>query len=330
MICMRRLRSWIAHLLVAFAMLGSLPVAQAQQFPSKVIRIVVGSDQSSPTGILSRIIAAELADSEGWRVIVDYRPGASYTISAAEVLKQPADGYTLWGLALPASAAPALLPNMSFRLDADFAPLIKISTSYNVLVVHPSVPARSMHELVAHLKHNPDKLTFSSGGFGTPAHLIGEMFKMQTGVRATHVPYPGAMTRAVADLLNGTNQYQFITTLPVVELIAAGQLRALAITGPKRVPALQGVPTVVEQGFPDLVVEDWVGFAVKDGAPSEVVGRLNAAFNRTLAKPRISEVLAKLGAEPAGGTADEFGGLLNAQIANWHKVVRAAGINIER
>jgi tripartite-type tricarboxylate transporter receptor subunit TctC len=327
---MRRTKFWIGPLLAAFAALGSLSTAPAQQFPARTIRIVIGSDQSAPAAIVSRIITTELTDSDGWRFVIENKPGASYTISGAEVLKQPADGYTLWGLALPASAAPALLPGMSFRLDTDFAPVIKLTTSYNVLVVHPSVPARSVAELIAHLKSNPDKLTFSSGGFGTPAHLIGEMFKLQTGVRATHVPYPGAMTRAVSDLLSGANQYQFITTLPVVELIAAGRLRALAVTGPKRVPALKDVPTVVEQGFPSLVVEDWVGVAVRTGTPNEIVTRLNAALNRTLAKPKIAEALARLGAEPAGGTAADFGDLLNAQIAHWRNVVRDAGIAIER
>jgi tripartite-type tricarboxylate transporter receptor subunit TctC len=326
---MRRSHLWMAAVFAACATPG-LPAALAQQFPSKVIRIVVGSDQNSPAGILSRVIAAELSEAEGWRIVVENKPGASYMISAAEVLKQPADGHTLWGLALPASAAPALLPSTSFRLDADFAPVIKFSTSYNVLVVHPSVPARSMADLVSHLKANPDKLTFSSGGFGTPAHLIGEMFKVQAGARATHVPYPGAMTRAVTDLLSGTNQYQFIATLPVVELIAAGRLRALAVTAPNRVPALRDVPTVIEQGFPNLVVEDWVGFAVKSDTPDGIVTSWNAALNRVLARPRMSEVLAKLGAEPAGGTAADFGGLLKGQIAHWHRVVKDAGIKIER
>src|SRR5262245_63247120 len=165
-------------------------------------------------------------------------------------------------MALPVTSAPALLAKMPYDLDADFAPLIKVSTSYNVLVVNPSVQAMSVADLVALLKSQPDKLNFSSGGFGTPAHLIGEMFKIQTGARAVHVPYQH-FPQAIADLLNGTNHYQFITTLPVVELIAAGKLRALALTGPKRIAALKDVPTVVEQGFPDLVGEDWVGFAVK-------------------------------------------------------------------
>jgi tripartite-type tricarboxylate transporter receptor subunit TctC len=306
------------------------PASHAQQFPSRVIRIVVGSDQSAPSNIITRIIAAELAESEGWRIVVENKPGATYMMSALEVLRQPADGYTLWALAMPASAAPALLPSVGFQLESDFAPVIQLSRSYNVLVVHPSVPARSMSELVAHLKDNPDKLTFSSGGFGTPAHLIGELFKQQTGVRATHIPYPGAMSRAVADLLSGTNQYQFITTLPVVQLIEAGRLRALAVTGRRRVPALKDVPTVVEQGYASLVLEDWTGLAVKSGTPKEIVTRLNAAINKALAKAEISKALATAGAEAVGGTPVDFGKLLTTQVAHWRKVVSETGIGIER
>ena len=316
--------------LLVLAALETFSAARAQPFPSNVIRIVVGSDPSSPSDIVSRIIAKELSDSEGWRVVVENKPGATYTIAAAEVLKQPADGHTLWALPMPATAAPATLPSMSFRLEADFAPVIKFSTSYNVLVVHPSVPARSVSELVGHLKKNPDKLTFSSSGFGTPAHLVGEMFKQQTGVRATHVPYPGGLSRAIADLLNGTNQYQFITTLPVVQLIAAGKLRALAVTGPKRVPALPDVPTVVEQGFSNLVVEDWVGYAVKTGTPDEIVTRLNAAINKMLTQEKMREALARVGAEPAGGTTAQFGDLVKSQVAHWGKVVKVSGIKVAR
>jgi len=316
--------------LVAMTVACSPLGAQAQQFPSRVIRIVVGSDQSSPADIISRLIAAEVTESEGWRVVIENRPGASYTISAAEVLKQPADGHTIWALALPASVAPALLPNLGLRIDAEFMGLIKLTTSRNVLVVHPSVPANSVSELVTHLKRNPDRLTFSSGGFGTPAHIIGEMFKQRAGLRVSHVPYPGAMSRAVTDLLNGTNQYQFITTLPVIELIAAGRLKALAVTGSKRVPALKDVPTMVEQGFPELVVEDWTGFAVKSGTPREILTKLNSALNKALAKPKILEALAKMGAEPAGGTATEFDHLMKGQIKYWKAVVSTTGITIER
>jgi tripartite-type tricarboxylate transporter receptor subunit TctC len=196
-------------------------------------------------------------------------------------------------------------------------------------VVNPSVRAKSVEELVTLLKNRPDKLNFSSGGFGTPAHLIGEMFKVQTGVRAAHVPYQ-QFPQAIADLLNGTNHYMFVTTLPVIDLVASDKLRALAVTGPKRVDALKEVPTIVEQGFPNLVVEDWVGFAVKAGTPSGIISKLNEAMNRALAKPKVRDAFVKLGAEPAGGAPSEFGDLIKMQIAQWSQVVKESGIKMSQ
>jgi tripartite-type tricarboxylate transporter receptor subunit TctC len=230
---------------------------------------------------------------------------------------------------MPASAAPALIPNVGFRLDGDFAPVIKLASAYHVLVVHPDVPAKSLGDLVTLLKSQPDKFTFSSGGFGTPAHLAGEMFKLQTGVRTTHVPY-NALPRAITDLLNGTNHFQFITPLPVLELIGAGKLRALAVTGPARLPALKDVPTVGEAGFPDLIIQDWFGLLVKTGTPNEIVVRLNRAINTALAKPRVREAIAKMAAEPAGGTPAEFGQFLGSQMAHWSKVVKESGIKMHQ
>ncbi|MET0166218.1 MAG: tripartite tricarboxylate transporter substrate-binding protein [Vicinamibacterales bacterium] len=272
-------------------------------------------------------MANELGQSEGWRMVVENKPGAIGTIAAAEVRKQPADGHTIFGIALPTTAAPALLPNISFRLDIDFAPVIKLITSHHVLVVNPSVAAKSMAELVALLKEHPDKFTFSSGGFGTPAHLTGELFKLQTGVRAAHVPYR-ALPQAIGDLVNGTNHYQFITALPVLDLIAAGKLRALAVTAPTRMPSLKDVPSVAEEGFPRLVIQEWVGLVVKSGTPDPIIARLNEATNKALAKPSVREALQKIAAEPAGGSPSEFGAHVNSQIAYWGKVVRDSGIKI--
>jgi tripartite-type tricarboxylate transporter receptor subunit TctC len=325
----RRRRQYVLWAVACCACL-CMPVAvQAQPFPSNPIRILVPTAPSTPPDIISRVIASELSDSEGWRVVVENKPGAVQTIAGSEVLKQPAEGYSIFALSLPVSAAPAFLPNMPFNLTTDFDPVSKVSTSYNVLVVNPTVAAKSVSELVALIKSQPDKLTFSSGGFGTPAHLIGEMFKLETGVRATHVPYQ-QFPQAIGDLLNGTNQFMFITTLPVVDLIGAGKLRALAVTGPRRIPALKNVPTIVEQGFPNLVVEDWVGFAVKHGTPPDVVMRLNAAINKALAKEKVREAFAKVGAEPAGGTPADFGNLVKAQVAHWGKVVKDAGIRMQQ
>jgi tripartite-type tricarboxylate transporter receptor subunit TctC len=305
-----------------------VPRAGAKEFPVNIIRIVAGA-AGTPGDILWRIVANELGQAEGWRVIVENKPGAMQTIAAADVLKQSADGYTMLSIALPTAVAPALLPNLSFRLESDFKPVIKLATADHILVVHPSVPATSLRQFVSLLKSEPDKLTFSSSGFGTPAHLAGELFKLQAGVRATHIPY-SALPRAIADLLNGTNQYQFITPLPVLDLIAAGKLRALAVTGAQRMPALEEVPTVVEQGFPDLVIQDWFGLLVKSGTPDDVILRLNDAINKVLTRPAVREAIAKLGAAPAGGSASEFGEFLGAQVAYWRKAVKETGMKMHQ
>jgi tripartite-type tricarboxylate transporter receptor subunit TctC len=282
----------------------------------------------TPPDIISRIIAREISETEGWRVIVENRPGGVTTIAANDVLSQPADGRSLFAMSVPAAAAPSLLPKISYNFDTDFEPVIKAAVSYNVLVVNPSVPANTVAELVAVLKSQPGKLSFSSGGFGTPAHLIGEQFKLQTGVQAQHVPYQ-QFSQAIGDLLNGTNAFMFITMLPVVDLIKTGKLRALAVTGPKRVAALSDIPTIVEAGFPSLVVEDWTGFAVKRGTPKEAISQLNVAINKALTKASVREAFAKLGAEAAGGTPEEYGALMKEQVAHWHQVVSDAGIKVQ-
>ena len=323
----------------ALPIIGSLAAAliwaatstvQAQQvpFPSGTIRFVAPFSASTPPDIISRIVSKELTESEGWRVIVENRPGGVTTIAATDVLSQPADGHSLYAMSVPSVAAPSLVPNISFNLDKDFEPVIKATVSYNVLVVNSSVPAKTVAELVALLKSQPDRLTFSSGGFGTPAHLIGEQFKLQTGTRAQHVPY-AQFPQAIGDLLNGTNAFMFITMLPVVDLIKTGKLRALAVTGPKRMPILPDVPTIVEAGYPSLVVEDWTGFAVKRGTPKETVARLNGAINKALRTSSVQEALARIGAEPAGGTPEEFGRLIGDQVAHWKKVVAEADMKVQ-
>jgi tripartite-type tricarboxylate transporter receptor subunit TctC len=311
-----------------FAVTAASPIL-AQSYPSGLIRIVVAAASGTPPDIISRLVANDVAQSEGWRVIVENKPGAMQTLAVAEVSKQLADGQTVMSLSLPGMLAPALLQNVTFRLDKDFAPVVKLSTSHNVLVVHPSLPVHSLSELVAHLKTHPDKLTYSSGGFGTPAHLAGELFKLRTGVRATHVPYQ-ALPQAIGDLISGTNQFMFVTTLPVIDLIATGKLRALAVTAPERVAALKDVPTVGEAGFPELVVQDWVGYLVKTGTPNDAVIRLNESINKTLAKPAVKEAFAKLGAEPAGGSPGEFSQFIATQAAYWAKVVTDSGMKMHQ
>ena len=258
----------------------------ADTYPSKVIRIVVPTTPGAPPDVISRIVANELSESNGWKVVVENRGGALQSIAAIDVLKQESDGYTLLAMSVPLMAAPALFPDLGLRPETDFAPVIKLSTSYNVLVVTPTLPVKSVAELVELLKSQPDKYNFSSAGFGTPAHLIGELFKLKTGVRATHIPYQQGQQRLV-DLMSGRIQFDFIATISAIDFIATNKLRALAVTAPRRIPVLENVPTVLEQGFPDLVVEDWVGFVVRAGAPDGVVAQLNESIGRALAKPKV-------------------------------------------
>jgi tripartite-type tricarboxylate transporter receptor subunit TctC len=301
--------------------------AGAQSYPSNVIRMVVPASAGTPPDIISRVIADELAAKEGWRLIVENRPGALQTIAMNDVSHRPADGYSLLTMSLPITVSNALLPKAEIRPDADFDPVIKISKSYTVLVTTPSLPVNSVAELVALLKSKPGQLNFSSAGFGTPSHLIGEMFELQAGVRATHVPYQ-QFSQAVADLISGVNQYMFVTTLPVIDLIQTGKLRALAVTAPTRISALENIPSVVEVGFPDLVTADWIGLAAKRGTPAEITSQLNKAINRVLAEPNIRVALERIGAEPVGGTRAEFGEGIRTDVAHWAKVIKDADIKL--
>jgi len=305
----------------------AFPQAYAQSFPSNVIRIVVPTSASTPPDILARIIATALSDGEGWKVVVENKAGAVMTLGAMDVLNQPADGHTLFSVTGPIAAVPALVPNAQFNLGKDFAPLIRTGTGYNVLVVNPSVPVNSVDELIAYLKKDSGKHTFSSGGFGTPAHLLGELFKLETGVQATHVPYV-QFPQAIADLVSGINTYQFITVLPVVQLIKTGKLKALAVMGTKRIAALPEVPTIVEAGYSKLASEDWAGILIKAGTPAPVVAQLNAAIDKAIKTEKVRESLAKLGVDPGGGAPEPFGTLVHDEIVRWSKVIKDADIKI--
>ncbi len=322
---------WSTALISVFAFglagWGSPAPAHAESFPSRAIRIVVPTPPGTPPDVISRVVASQLSEREGWRVVVENRPGALQTVAMLDVLKQPADGLTIYPMSVPTAAVPALMPQLGIRPDDDFIPVVKLSTSYNVLVIPPDFSAKTMPEFVALLKARPGQFNFSSAGFGTPAHLAAELFKLEAGVQAVHVPYVQPQQR-LADLLTGINHFDFLASVTAGDLIATGKLRGIAVTAPSRIVGLPNVPTVVEQGFPNLVVEDYVGFAVKSGTPDAVVGRLNEAVNRALRDPKVRETFEKLGATPAGGAQPDFRDFMRKQVGHWSRVVKEAGIKL--
>jgi tripartite-type tricarboxylate transporter receptor subunit TctC len=313
---------------LALAQLLAVPAAVAQNYPSKPIRLVVPTSVSTPIDILSRIVADRMSADLGQPIMVDNRPGASGIVGAEEVLRSPADGYTLLTIMMPMSVGQSVYANVPFDLSTDFEPVGQTAFSYNVLVVHPSVPAHSVKDLAALLRARPGRLNFSSGGIGTPAHISGELFKQQTGTDALHVPY-NQFPQAIGDLLGGQNQFMFAATAPVLGHIAGAKLRALAVTGPARIDALRDVPTMIESGYPEFVVRDWQGFAARSGTPREVIARVNAAIAKAVASDAVRQTFARLGADPAAGSADAFAKLIRAEVERWGKVAKSAHIKAQ-
>jgi tripartite-type tricarboxylate transporter receptor subunit TctC len=305
----------------------TIPSAVAEQYPSQPVRIVVADSAGGPLDIATRIVAGKLAEAEKWRVIIENKSGAMSTIGATEVLRHAADGHTILAAGLPAAVAPVLMDNISFKFEADFVPVARLLTASYVLVVHPSVAAHSLQELVALLQAQPDKFSFASDGNGAPAHLAGELFKQQVGVHATHVPYR-ALPQAITDLARGVVHYQFVLPQPIKDLVASGQLRALAVTAPQRIAALPQVPSVVEQGFPDLVIQDWIGLFVRRGTPDAIVVKLNEATNDVLASSTVRDAFANAAATPAPTSSAAFDASIKTQVMRWDRVAKQAGIKV--
>ncbi len=299
--------------------------AQGTAWPARAIRIVVPTTPSAPPDLITRIVAAQVQKTEGWTVVVENKPGAIQTVAGMDVMRAPADGYSVWSMGMVSTVAPSLIANIRLDVAKDFSHLTQATRSYNVLVVNPKLPIKTIPELIAAVKASPEKFNFSSGGFGTPAHMIGELFKLRYGLKSTHVPYV-QFPQAIQDLMTGVNQYMFITTLPVIDLVATGKLRALAVTSAQRLPAMKDVPTMAEAGYPDLAIGDWHGFSVRAQTPPEVKEKLAAAFVKAIKTAAVGDALRKIGAEAIGSDSRDFSALVTRDLAYWAKVVKDAGI----
>src|SRR5499427_4798808 len=306
---------------VALGLFGSFLPASAELYPARPIKVIVPTPAGGPVDVVARLVGNYLAAAFGQAVVVDNRPGAGNTIGSKEAAQAEPDGYTLlYSSASGLVLAPMLQKNAGYDPLTSFDPIALVAQSSNILVVHPSVPVRSVQELVAYAKANPGKVNFSSGGIGVLPHLIGEWFKSAAAIDIVHVPYRGGGP-SINDLVAGQVQMTFEGTSVLVPLIRAGKLRALATTSGKRIAELPELPTMAEAGFAGFVSTSWTGLLAPARTPHEVIGKLNAQINEGVKSAEFVAALAKLSNEPLGGTPQDFAATIKGDIAKWTPVV---------
>ena len=323
-------RRLAVRFLAAATLILAVPgVAEAQSWPSRPVRLVVPYPAGGPTDILGRVIAQKLTEALGQPVAVDNRPGASGNLGSDLVAKAPADGYTLvLGNNATHATNESLFPSMPYQTLRDFAPIALVATVTNMVTVHPSLPVRSVAELVAHAKANPGRLNYGSTGNGSAAHLIGELFKATAGVDIVHVPYRGSAP-AVTDLLAGQVQVMFATLPTVLTQVQDNKLRGLAITAPARLASQPAVPTLVESGFPGLIADAWFGLLAPAGTPAEIISRLAQETVKAVQADDSRRTLAAQGFEVTTSTPAQFAEHIRGEIAKWAKVIRDSGAKVD-
>jgi tripartite-type tricarboxylate transporter receptor subunit TctC len=321
-------RRQFLHLAAGAAALPSVSrVASAQAYPTRPVRIIVGFAPGSASDIVARLLGQWLSERLGQQFIIEHRPGAASNIATEAVVRAPPDGYTLLVVSTASAINATLYDKLSFNFIRDIAPVASVIRGPTVMVVNPSVPAKSVPEFIAYAKANPGKLTMASGGIGSGTHLPGELFKMMAGVNMVHVPYRGGGP-ALTDLLGGQVQVMFPSTVSSIEYIRAGRLRALAVTTATRSDALPDVPTV-DEFVPGYEASAWFGVGAPKATPAEIVEKLNKEINASLADPKMKARLADVGGTALSGSPADFGKLIADETEKWAKVIKSAGIKPE-
>ena len=312
----------ISVLCAAASLVTSLP-ATAQRYPAKPIKMIIGYAPGGGTDIMGRLIAQQITEATGQPVIVENRAGAAQNVAAEYFIRQPADGYNIFMSSAAHGVNVSLYPKLNYDPVKDFVPVALFATSPNLLLVHPSYPAKTVREFIAVAKKSPGKLNFSSSGSGSTQHLSGEMLKLMLGVEMTHIPYKGSAPSMTA-LASGEVDFSFNNIPASQPLMIPGRIRAIGITSAKRSPLLPQLPTMVEGGLPGFVTETWYGVLFPAGTPDDIVNAMNAVVVKAVQKEDFRARLAQLGADPVAESPDYFRKMLAVEIERWGKVVRAA------
>ena len=310
------------------AALIAAPVAAQSAYPSKQIRWIVPWPPGGGADVLSRMLSPKLSDALKQQIIIDNRGGAAGNIGAEMAAKSPPDGYTIvFAYSGTHAINPSIYSRMPFK-ESDFAPIIWLASVPQVLVVHPSLPVKSVKELIALAKKRPGQLTYGSSGNGAFNHLTGALFANMAKIDIVHVPYKGGGPAAVA-LLSGEITMILGEPASIVGFVKAGKVRALAVTGEKRAPGMPELPTMAEAGIPGYAATSWNGMLAPAGVPAPVIKRLNDEFNRIITDPDIKKRMLGNGYEPVGGSPEKFGAHIRAEIAKWAPVVKATGVRVD-
>ena len=303
--------------------------ALAQAWPAKAIRVVVPFPPGGGTDIIAREVTQKVSSSTGWTFVIDNKPGAGGNLGVDAVAKSPADGYTIvLGQTSNLAINPTLYAKLPYNPVKDLTPIGLMATAPLVIVVPTASPLKTVADVVAAAKAKPGELNFASPGNGTVAHLTGEQFQKTAGITIQHVPYKGA-NQALTDVISGQVQLYVSSVPSVLQQIRSGKLRPVAVTSAKRVDDLPQTPTVGESGYKGFDAVTWFGFLAPAGTPKEIVARLNAEFNKALQQPDLRKRLGEEGADPMGGTPEQFAELIREDMARWGKTVRESGVRLD-
>ncbi|MBI4193588.1 MAG: tripartite tricarboxylate transporter substrate binding protein [Betaproteobacteria bacterium] len=305
--------------------LFAAPIDAAKDYPNKPIRLIVPFVPGAGTDMTGRAIAAKLTDRWGHQVVVDNRPGAAGTIGVELTAQATPDGYTICLISASHSVNAATNPKLPYDLTRDLQAISQATSLFYVLYVNPSVPAKSVQELVAHARANPDKLNYGSSGTGGLQHFAGEMFSHLSGAKMTHIPYKGGAA-VITDALAGNIQVGFGTLLGIRGHIKAGRLRPLAVSTSKRASAAPELPTIAESGVPGYEVDQWYGLVTSAKVPRAIVNKLSAGIAEALKSPDVAQRFSAEGSTPVGSSPEQFGAHIKSEIAKWRKLVKDAGL----